>query len=511
VRSIRPFLYASLLLVANHAVSPAQNAATRGAVSWPTHGWPSSTPEAQGMDARALARLFDVVRARRIPIHSLLIVRNGAIVLDASFFPYRSGDPHDLASVTKSVTSTLIGIAIGEHLLHGVDQTVLPLFPRRRVANRDARKERLTLEHLLTMTSGLDCRFRPGEITLGQMQQSPDWIQFMLDLPMDADPGSRFEYCSGGMHLLSGIVSLATGMSPLEYARRRLFEPLGIDLVIWPADPQGISHGWGDLNLAPRDAAKIGYLWLHDGRWEDRQIIPAQWLRAATRPHSHPDIGSGEYGYGFWVYPDRDPLVYEALGRGGQRVSVVPAKQLVVVFTGGGFEPGDIGDIIGEALKADGPIAPDPTGDSLLMAAVAAAAQPPAAGSVAPAPALAAAVSGREFVLDTNPLGLRSLSLTFPGGSEARLRLRFSDGRDEERPVGLDGVPRLSLGGRYGLLVAVAGTWTDERTFAVDYDEVANVNDFRLRVSFSGPDVGLDVSERTGLIEAHVRGRARGN
>jgi len=209
------------------------------------------------MDARVLARLFDFVRERRVPIRSLLIVRNGTIVLDASFFPYRSGDPHDLASATKSVTSTLIGIAIGERLLGGVDQAVLPLFPRRRVANRGARKEHLTIEHLLTMTSGLDCRFRPGEITLGQMQHSPDWIQFMLDLPMAADPGSRFEYCSGGMHLLSGIVAQAAGTSPLEYARRRLFEPLGIDSVIWPADPLGTSHGWGDLHLAPRDAAKI--------------------------------------------------------------------------------------------------------------------------------------------------------------------------------------------------------------------------------------------------------------
>jgi len=245
--------------------------------------------------------------------------------------------------------------------------------------------------------------------------------------------------------------------------------------------PGHLARLGGPAPRAPRRREDIGYLWLHDGRWEDRQVVPAQWLRAATKPHSHPDFGSGEYGYGFWVYPDGNPLVFEALGRGGQRVSVVPAKNLVVVFTGGGFEPGDdVGNYIGEALKADGPIAP----------------------------ALAAAVSGREFVLDTNPLGLRRLSLTFPGGSEARLRMRFRGGRDEERPVGLDGVPRLSPGGRYGLPVAVAGTWTDERTFAVDYDEVANVNDFRLRLSFSGPDVSIDVSERTVLLETNFRGRA---
>jgi CubicO group peptidase (beta-lactamase class C family) len=130
------------------------------------HGWRSSTPEAQGMDSEILAQAFDYVRQHQIPIHSLLIVRNGYVVLDAYFYPFQEGQVHDGASMTKSITSTLIGIAIGELRLSSVRQPVLSLFPERNVGNRDERKDRITIEHLLTMTSGLDCHFDHEEITL---------------------------------------------------------------------------------------------------------------------------------------------------------------------------------------------------------------------------------------------------------------------------------------------------------------------------------------------------------
>jgi len=253
-------------------------------------------------------------------------------VLDAYFYPFQKDQVHDVASVTKSTTTTLVGIAIGERKVSSVRQPVLSFFPNPGIGNRDDRKNRLTVEKLLIMTSGLDCHFDKGEITLRQMQQSKNWVQFMLDLPMVAEPGSAFAYCSGGMHLLSGIISQAAGRSALEFARRELFRLLGIDDVIWPSDPQGVSRGWGDLHLRPRDMAKIGYLWLNQGCWEGRQIVPAEWMQAATRVHSHPNFGSGEYGYGFWVYPERNLPQFEALGRGGQRISIVPAKKIVVVF-----------------------------------------------------------------------------------------------------------------------------------------------------------------------------------
>ena len=162
---------------------------------WPTHGWRFSTPEAQGLDSSVLADALDFIHDRHI--HSLLIERNGSIVLDAYFFPFSDNQLHDLASVTKSITATLVGMAIGEKKLSGVNEPVLPLFPDEAARNTDPRKAAMKIKDLLSMTSGLDCHFEDSELTLRQMQQSPHWVDFMLALPMTAQPGSTFVYCSG--------------------------------------------------------------------------------------------------------------------------------------------------------------------------------------------------------------------------------------------------------------------------------------------------------------------------
>lgn len=478
--------------------------------NWPTQGWHRSSPEAQGMDSEVLAEAFDEVRRRHIAIHSLTIVRNGILVLDAYFWPFQDNLLHDMASVTKSVTSTLVGVAIGQHKLNGVTQPVTAVLAAPGDAI-DPRKRRLTVEHLLTMTSGLDCHVQQGEITLTQMRRSSDWIQFMLDLPMVAEPGDVYEYCSGGMHLLSGVVTKQTGMSALEFARRTVFVPLGIHDAAWPSDAQGVSHGWGDLHLQPRDMAKIGYLWLRGGRWEAQQLVPADWMRAAVQVHAHPVSSPGTgYGYGLWIYPDRSPPIFEGLGRGGQRISVVPAKDLVVVFTGGEFEPGDIGQFIRRALKSDHALPENPAGAARLASAVRMATWPPTARPVATAPKQEETISGRTYVLDANPFDLKSFALTFSGGATARLQLELVDRLDGPRPVGLDGVPRVSPGGRFGLPVAVSGAWESDGTFDLDYDEVGNINRRRFRLIFAHRGNSVELSDRSEPGEpVRYRGRAR--
>jgi hypothetical protein len=283
--------------------------------------------------------------------------------------------------------------------------------------------------------------------------------------------------------------------------------PLGIDDVIWPSDPQGVNFGWGDLHLQPRDMAKIGFLWLNRGRWEGRQILSADWVPAATQPHSHPNIGSGEYGYGFWVYPERNPPLYEALGRGGQRISVVPSKNLIVVFTGGEFEPGDIGKFIGESIKSDQPLPENRGVDTRFAAAVGAAARP----SATPASPMSSVISGRKYTVESNPVGLKSFSLNFSDHKEAMAKLEFADERVEQRPLGLDGIPRLSPGGRFRLPVAMQGWWENNSTFVFDYDEVANINSYRVRLTFVNDDVGIELSEKSGLVEATFQGRSVGH
>lgn len=470
---------------------------------WPTHGWRYSSPEAQGMDSEELVRAFEYVRDHQTPIHSLTIVRNGYVVLDAYFWPFQAGQLHDLASVTKSVTSTLVGIAIGRNELE-LRKPITSVFDQRVIGNLDERKKRVTIEHLLTMTYGSHCDASRGEITLSQMRRSADWTQFMLDLPMRDEPGSRFEYCSGGMHLLSAAITMATGLSALGYARRELFDPLGIGKAAWPADAHGVSYGWGDLHLEPLDMAKLGYLWLNNGRWQDRQLVPQAWMSAAVRAHS-----DQKYGYGLWLLPDRRPPLFEAIGRGGQRISVAPDKNVVVVFTGGEFEPGDIGAFILRAIKSDRPLPESPSATARLALAVEAAATPPRPVSFASP--LAKTISGRRYTLTQNAIGLRSFVLKFSEAAVAELQFDLSDRIDPPRPVGLDGIPRVSPDGHLGSPVAVSGNWASDSTFVVEYNTVGNINTYRFRLRFYGDNVEVDLSERSGVIPtARFHGKTSG-
>ena len=237
-------------------------------VTWPTHGWPTATPESQGIDSTVLAGAIGQIEARHIPVNSLLIERHGTIVLDSYFYPFADHHTHNVYSVTKSVTSMLVGIAMADHHLSDLNEPVYSLLPVQ--ASDDPRKAHITLAHLLSMTSGLDCRSAGGASLLQQMLKSQHLAAYMLSRPSDAEPGSVFDYCGGNSEVVSAVLTQTTGTSALDLARQELFAPLGITHVSWPTDGDGVSHGWGDLELEPRDMAKLGYLWLHNGQWENR-------------------------------------------------------------------------------------------------------------------------------------------------------------------------------------------------------------------------------------------------
>jgi CubicO group peptidase (beta-lactamase class C family) len=247
--------------------------------------------------------------------------------------PWTRDTKHNVYSCTKSVISTLIGIAIEDGFIDGVDQPILDLFPGRIASNLDANKRKMTLEHVLTMSAGLECRdsYLYEWRGLEQMRDSEDWVQFMLDLPMAEEPGSRFEYCNGASHLLSAIIQNTTGLTALEYAQERLFDPLGIADVEWPSSPEGTSIGYSQLQIRPHDMAKIGYLYLNGGQWNGQQVVPAAWVETSTREHISADTLQEGYGYQWWV---DIAGTYMALGYGGQYILVVPEEDLVVVTTG---------------------------------------------------------------------------------------------------------------------------------------------------------------------------------
>lgn len=290
--------------------------------------------------------------------------------------------PHDTASVTKSVTSTLIGIAVDQDLL-SLDQPVLAFFPDLAPPTTGSDpKDAIEMRHLLTMSSGLDCGRAPGEPELYQMLGSEHFVKYALELPMAAEPGEYFAYCSPGSHLLSAMVTKAADTSTGAFAAEHLFGPLGIEEFVWPTDPQGIERGWGDLQLFPHDMARIGHLVANGGLWNGVQVVSESWVEQATRSWIPAEVDGTGYGYQWWILAGAFDGLYEARGRGGQAIIIWPDKDIVVVFTGRGVDVrGEIALLLADALKSDEAIEPNPAAEARLQAALAQARPPPCAGA----------------------------------------------------------------------------------------------------------------------------------
>jgi CubicO group peptidase (beta-lactamase class C family) len=292
---------------------------------------PTPNYDAHGVDLARLDLMTDVIEDMDLPIDSVVVLRHGELVFETYPNPdYGPDDTHLLYSVTKSFTSALIGIAIEQGYIEGIDQKVVDFFPDWDIENLDSRKEDLTIEDLLTMTCGFEwVGPDDGLHTWGDANRSGNPVKFVLNQPMATDPGSEWLYNGGCSHLLSAILTRTTGIPTLDYAREVLFEPLGIWDVRWPRDPQGIYYGGQDIWLMPRDMAKFGQLFLDQGVWEGEQIIPAAWVAESTETHLS-TLGGG-YGYQWWTYPDCG--IYYASGAFEQRIMVLPDHDLVVVFT----------------------------------------------------------------------------------------------------------------------------------------------------------------------------------
>jgi len=301
---------------------------------WPTSGWRTSLPGDQGVDISKLREMevyIDNWNIRRY-IDSLLIIRNGYIVYEA--YPsgfYDQSTRHHIFSCTKVFISALIGVAIEDGYITGVDDYVLDFFPNKTFANLDSRKEAITIKHLLTMTSGLSWN---DNINYYQMDGSPDWVQYVLDRPMEHQPGTVWNYNSGGSHVLSAILDQVTPNGTRAYAEAKIFDPLNINYV-WYTDSQGIPNGATLLHLTPRAMTKFGFLYLNNGYWNGTQLIPSGWIADSITPfmevHFDQEAGSG-YGYKWWIYGDINS--YAARGSNEQVIAVIPDLNLVVVCTG---------------------------------------------------------------------------------------------------------------------------------------------------------------------------------
>jgi CubicO group peptidase (beta-lactamase class C family) len=486
---------------------------------WPTEGWQTSTPEEQGLDSEKLAEGLRSIQQKQIPIHSLMVIRNGQVVLDATFYPYDGNTLHSVASVTKSLTSTLIGIAIDQGKLSLSDRLV-SFFPELTIANLDKRKNDITVRDLLSMSSGLDCVNEPNEPTVQAMEASPNWVQFGLDLPMANPPGKHWEYCGVGYHLLSAILEKATGMTALEFARQNLFAPLGIQEAVWPTDPQGVNLGAGNVRLSPVDMAKIGFLFIHGGVWEGKQVVSSEWVQEAIKKRYNVPGGTDRYGYGWWSSVDEEQMSFFAQGNGGQMINLNPGYNSIVVTTGGGFHYDEVVSyILAAFLDPQNPLPPNPAGVTELQQVLAQLPLPPATQPVPALPEIANEISGKTFLLEENPAGIASIRLDFNDPSQAAFQITFTDGsQSPSGAVGLDGVYRLTPGMNLDrpwhvfvdfqdLSVGLRGRWTDANTFLLEYDTIINYFYYQLQMRFDGDRLSLTLGDRKGTPMATIAGR----
>jgi CubicO group peptidase (beta-lactamase class C family) len=264
-------------------------------------------------------------------LRSLLVSHQGTLVHEQYFGGTRATTPANIKSASKSVMSALVGVALAQGHLASTSELVAPHFATDLGAGADPRKRTITVEHLLTMQTGLEST---SGRNYGAWVTSANWVRYALRRPLIADPGSAMEYSTGNSHLLSALLTRVTRQSTWQFAQQGLARPLGFTLARWPQDPQGIYFGGNEMLLTPRQMLAFGELYLNDGRVGDRQLFPPDWVRRTFVPRGRSRWGSDrEYGYGWWIRSLSGHPAYYAWGYGGQFVFVVPSARTVMVTT----------------------------------------------------------------------------------------------------------------------------------------------------------------------------------
>ncbi|MBN1538192.1 MAG: serine hydrolase [Anaerolineales bacterium] len=314
---------------------------------WPTEEWRTADPASVGMDPGKLSDLELMVKSQYPNINGIAVVRSGYIVFERYYHDHGPLDTHNVASVTKSFISALIGIAIDARLIKSVDQKVLSFFPEYVLDASDIQKRTITIRHLLTMTAPIAWKKEDttGYEPLDRLRRQRNWVMFIINILGRNGQTGRFQYSTVGTHLLSAIITHATGLCAREFANERLFRPIGINEIPdhemksfllddvfgknvsgWIKDPQGYTTGGWGLTITVRDMARFGFLYLNRGKWEDNQIVSKGWIDESTA------MNSNKYGYLWWLRDEGGIFSYSALGAGGNVICCIPGKDLVVAI-----------------------------------------------------------------------------------------------------------------------------------------------------------------------------------
>ena len=296
--------------------------------------WKTSTPEEQGMNAQTLDSAF--IKAEQLGfVDCGLIIKNGSIVAEKYYNGYNQSIPHNTWSVSKSFLSAITGIALSKGYLQNLDEKILGYFPEYIYPGMDQRKHNITIEHLLTMRMGID-----GEReNYMDVYNSDNWLKTTLELPLIFSPGEGFSYNAYVTHVLSGVITKATGTSTKDFAQLHLTNPMGITIGEWEQDPQGYYFGGNSMHFTPRDMAVLGYLYLNKGRLNNKQIVPEEWVEFTLTPSTN--WGSNQwgamkdynYGYLWWLSKLNDYDSFIAFGYAGQLVITLPDINLIIVTT----------------------------------------------------------------------------------------------------------------------------------------------------------------------------------
>lgn len=307
-------------------------------------GWKTENLKLKRIDTTLIFKALNQIKNNKNEIHSILLIQNDRLIIEEYYKGYLVNKPHDLRSVTKSIRSILLGIAIDKGFIEDVNDPILKYIkthtPQK---NIDKRKKNITIKNLLTMSSGLDCNDWDST-SKGQedrVSRKKDWIQYTLDLPMLNKPGTVSNYCSMGTVLIAEIISQSSGMPIDKFAEKYLFTPLKITNVNWghTTSSKNVISSAKRLYMTSRDLAKIGQLILNNGAWKGNKVVSKKWIEESTTTQTK--ITKVAYGYLWWNIPFKvnQGLVFSktATGNGGQYIMIIPELKMVAVFTGGAY------------------------------------------------------------------------------------------------------------------------------------------------------------------------------
>lgn len=474
------------------------NTPTSQSTTMPT--LPRSAPEARGISSQAIQNFITAADQQVKDMHSFMLVRHGHVVAEGWWRPYAPESPHVMFSLSKSFTSTAVGLAIAEGLL-SVDDEVLKFFPAEAPPDPAEKLKAMRVRDLLCMATGHE-----KEPSLAS-QQEP-WTQAFLAWPVPHKPGTHFLYNSPATYMQSAIVQKVTGQTVLDYLRPRLFEPLGIENPTWGTSPEGVSLGGWGLNIRTEDIARFGQLYLQKGQWQGQQLVPAAWVDAATarqvsngsNPHSDWEQG---YGYQFWRCRHG---AYRGDGMYGQFCVILPEQDAVVAITAGTSDLQGVLNLVWDHLfpaMQPGSLPDNEQAGSHLQETLASPTLPHPEGSATPSGA--ASWMGQEFHFPANEQQLDSIKLeTNSHNSTTTLVLRIN-GNEQRIPCGYHAweKSRLTYGSFTDQPVAASGAWTGEGAYTARLCLYETATSLMVTLRPAGETIVFEVAYHPGGGTAH--------